>query len=124
VVADCLHVSLKGSPVSYLTQNEIAANFAMQNRVAQAATSEALPQVPIDPNDAASETREMDADAWMIENRRGWAAAPGWDAAWESAEVSHPPDPEAPPGNGYDPGSDESVITDSMILSQVQAMLA
>jgi hypothetical protein len=110
--------------VSYLTQNEIAQNSSMQNRVAQAAVSEALPQVPIDPNDASSQTVEMDADAWMVEHRRTWAAAPGWDAAWESAKVSHPPDPDAPPGVFYDPGADEAVITDGQILSQIQAMLA
>lgn len=107
--------------MSYLTQNEIAQNSSMQNRVAQAAISEALPQVPIDPNDASSQTREMDADSWMIDHRREWAAAPGWDAAWESAKVSHPPEDGEPP---YDPGADEAVVTDSMILSQIQAMLA
>ena len=96
--------------MSYLTQNEIAGNFAMQNRVAQAATSEGLPP-------------EVNADSWMIDNRRIWGAAPGWDAAWESAKVSHPDDPDEG-GPGYDPGADETVITDSMILSQVQAMLA
>ena len=95
--------------MSYLTQNEIAQNSSMQNRVAQAAISEALPD-------------GMDADAWMIENRREWAAAPGWDAAWESAKVSHPDDPETP--GTYDPGADEAVITDGQILSQIQAMLA
>ena len=111
--------------MSYLTQNEIAQNASMQNRVAQAAISEALPQVPVNPGDAASETVEMDADAWMIDHRREWAAAPGWDAAWESAKVSHPADPEAPVGTPpYDPGADEAVITDGQILSQVQAMLA
>jgi hypothetical protein len=95
--------------MSYLTQNEIANNFAMQNRVAQAATSEALPD-------------GVSADEWMVDHRRTWAAAPGWDAAWESAKVSHPDDPDAP-GTHYDPGEDESVITDGMILSQVQSML-
>ena len=46
----------------------------------------------------------------------GWAASPGWDAAWESALASHPDEPE------YDPGADEAAITDAMILSQVQSM--
>ena len=88
--------------MSYLTQDEIASNRAMLSRVAQAAAQE---QVPADP------------DRWTYEHRRTWASAPGWDAAWESAKVSHP-EPE------YDPGEDESVITDGMILSQVQAMTA
>jgi hypothetical protein len=88
--------------VSYLTQDEIASNRAMVSRVAQC---------------VASEGETEDPDRWAHENRRGWSSAPGWDAAWESAQVSHEADPN------YDPGSDESVITDGMILSQVQGML-
>ena len=86
--------------MSYLTQNEIAENRSMLNRVAQA---------------AAQEDKSGDADRWTHENRRDWAAAPGWSEAWESAKVTHPED-------DYDPGSDEGVITDGMILSQVQSM--
>ena len=97
--------------MSYLTQNEIALNSSMFNRIAQAATSEDLGAF------------EGGADAWTSTYRRVWGAAPGWDAAWESAKVSHPDDddPNTPP---YDPGADEAVITDGQILSQVQAMLA
>ena len=91
--------------MSYLTQDEIANNRAMTARVAQAvAQEENIP--PPDP------------DRWTYDNRRYWSAAPGWDDAWESYRAAHPDDPEA------DPGSDEGVITDGMILSQVQAMLA
>jgi hypothetical protein len=86
--------------MSYLQQDTIANNHAMLSRVAQAAAQEGTP----------------DPDRWTYENRRTWASAPGWDAAWASAIVTHP-EPE------YDPGSDEGVITDGMILSQVQAML-
>lgn len=89
--------------MSYLTQNEISSNQTMQSRVAQAAAKE--PKEVIGP----------DPDQWMFNNRRTWASAPGWDAAWESARVNHPEE-------GYDPGTDEGVITDSMILSQIQAM--
>jgi hypothetical protein len=110
--------------VSYLTQNEIAQNFAMNNRVAQAATSEDLPSFPSDPSNPESPMVQTNADSWTVENRRTWAAAPGWDAAWESAKVSHPDDPDASAATYYDPGADEAVITDSQILSQVQAMLA
>ncbi len=88
--------------MSYLVQTEMADDWAMRNRVAAA---------------AASEHVEGDPDAWSNENRREWAAAPGWDAAWESATVSHEGD------SGYEPGRDEAVITDSMILAQVQSML-
>ena len=87
--------------MSYLTQGAIAVNASMQTRIAQAAAQE---QVAPDP------------DAWTWSNRRQLAAAPGWDAAWESALASHEGDPD------YDPGADEAVITDGMILSQVQSM--
>jgi hypothetical protein len=86
--------------MSYLDQSVIAGNAAMNARVAQCAASESVP----------------DPDAWTSINCRAWAAAPGWDAAWASAQASHPDDPS------YDPGSDEAVITDAMILSQVQGM--
>lgn len=87
--------------MSYLTQNEIAANGSMFGRVAQA---------------AASENFTTDPDTWATNHRRTWAASPGWDAAWESALASHPDDPD------YDPGTDEAVITDAMILSEVQTI--
>lgn len=85
--------------MSYLTQNEIASNSPMFWRVAQAAAEEGTPN----------------PDEWTNDNRRLWGAAPGWDDAWASARVAHP-EPE------YDPGMDEAVITDGMILSQVQSM--
>lgn len=88
--------------MSYLNQDEIGGNQAMMARVAQ----------------AAAEEGNEDPDGWMFANRRFWASAPGWDDAWASAKVSHPG--EDPP---YDPGRDEAVITDGMILAQVQAMM-
>ena len=95
--------------MSYLDQSVIASNQAMTERVAQCATQEG----------------QTDADTWTHDNRRAWASAPGWDAAWASALASHPtPVPPEPFTGVYDPGSDEAVITDSMILSQVQSMLA
>lgn len=89
--------------MSYLTQNEIAGNGAMLARVGQAVAEEGAPA-------------DMTADDWTHHYRREWAAAPGWDDAWESARVTNP-DPE------YDPGSDEAVITDGQILAQVQTMI-
>jgi hypothetical protein len=86
--------------MTYLTQNAIAENVAMRNRVAQAVAQEGI---------------TPDADSWTYNFRRTWASAPGWDAAWESALVAAP---------GADPGINEAVITDGMILSQVQAMPA
>jgi hypothetical protein len=93
--------------MSYLTQNEIANNRAMLDRMSQAAAQEHIgePETP---------------DVWVFNNRRYWAAAPGWSEAWESAKVSHPP--VEGEFNPYDPGTDEGVITDGMILSQLQSM--
>lgn len=93
--------------MSYLGQSEMASNTWLFSRVAQCAATEG----------------ESDPEAWTSENRRAWAAAPGWDEAWASAQASHPPDPENPDSQ-YDPGADEAVITDPMILSQVQSMRA
>ena len=85
--------------MSYLTQSVISANTAMFNRVAQCAATEGDP----------------DANTWTATNARTWAAAPGWSEAWESALAG---DPDS------DPGTNEAVITDQMILAQVQAMIA
>lgn len=56
---------------------------------------------------------QADPDIWAYDNRWGYAAAPGWGAAFASAEA----------GGNPDPGAAEDVITDGMILTQVQAML-
>lgn len=80
----------------------MANNGSLFSRVAQA---------------AAEQNVGDDPDIWTSSNRRDWAAAPGWDAAWESAKVTHEDDPN------YDPGKDEAVITDGQILSQVQSMI-
>jgi hypothetical protein len=53
-------------------------------------------------------------ESWASFNRWKLAAAPGWADAWASAEAAGNPDP----------GADEAVITDPMILSQVQAVIA
>lgn len=88
--------------MTFLVQSETAANPAMLARVAQCAAQEG----------------ELEPDAWAQLHRRTWAAAPGWDDAWSSARASHEDDPT------YDPGADEAVVTDAMILSQVQGMRA
>jgi hypothetical protein len=90
--------------MSYLTQDAIASNPAMQHRVAQCYAGE---------QDGSPEQMD-DPDRWTYTNRRTWSAAPGWDAAWASALAG---DEEA------DPGANEAVITDAQILSQVQSML-
>jgi hypothetical protein len=53
-------------------------------------------------------------EQWTQMNRWEVAAQPGWDAAWASAVA----------GGVTDPGSDEGVITDGMILSGIQAVVA
>jgi len=86
--------------MGYLTQSAIHSNVAMFNRMAQAAATEDY----------------TTPDVWASVHARTWAASPGWDAAWESALVAHEADPD------YDPGTDEAVITDAMILSETQAI--
>ena len=86
--------------MSYLTQGKIADDASMRVRVASCAAQEGCAQAGIDP------------DTWTWEWRRVWSSAPGWDAAWESAEANNNPNP----------GVDPAVITDSEILSQVQSM--
>lgn len=86
--------------MTYFTQSQIATNGTMYGRVTQAAAEEGIPA----------------AESWTFATRHYWAAAPGWDDAWDSALASHPDDPT------YDPAADEAVITDGMILSQVQSM--
>lgn len=87
--------------MTYLVQSTIATNPSMFSRLSQCAAQQDIP----------------DPEEWTQTNRRSWAAAPGWDDAWASALASHEDDL-------YDPGSDEAVITDQMILGQVQAMQA
>lgn len=99
--------------MSYLTQDEIANNRPMLSRVAQCVAGQ--PGPPVAPAPVS------DPDRWAYDHRRVWAAAPGWDAAWESAKVSHPDDSDG--GTSYDPGTDAGVITDGQILAQIQAML-
>lgn len=87
--------------MTYLDQSEIAASMTMTARVAQCAAEQGI----------------ENPDGWTSENRRVWASAPGWADAWASAQVAHEDNPV------YDPGKDEAVITDAMILGQVQAMI-
>jgi hypothetical protein len=63
---------------------------------------------------AAQEHAPGDPAGWAFDHRWDWAAQPGWDAAWASAVAA---------GNEH-PGQDAGVITDGMILSAVQSILA
>ena len=61
---------------------------------------------------AAAQEGEAEPEGWVQAHRWTLCAAPGWADAWGSAEAS----------GVADPGADESVITDPMILSEVQAI--
>lgn len=86
--------------MGYLTQSIIADDQYMRLRVAACAAEQGCAEAGIDP------------DAWTLEWRRVWGAAPGWDGAWESAVA----------GGVADPGRDPAVITDDQIRAQVQTM--
>lgn len=81
------------------------------NSVAAMARSHSLTQRVI----AAAAKESVDRPEQWAQNYR-WevASQPGWDAAWDSAVA----------GGVTDPGKDEAVITDGMILSGVQAVIA
>lgn len=55
-----------------------------------------------------------DPYVWAGEHRLDLAAQPGWSEAWASARVAAKPNP----------GKDEGVITDGMILAATQALNA
>jgi hypothetical protein len=88
--------------MSYFTQAIIADDPYMRLRVSAAAAQQ-----------GCAEDFGIDPDAWTLEWRKVWASSPGWDAAWESAQA----------GNVEIPGMDAGVVTDGMILAQVQAMM-
>ena len=87
--------------MSYSTQSDISGDSKMRARVAQAAAEQGCADAGLDP------------DQWSQMWRRIWAAAPGWDLAWESAVA----------GENPSPGDDPAVITDAMVLAQVQSMM-
>jgi hypothetical protein len=84
--------------VSYNTIAKIAQDGALRHRIMACIAQE-------DP--AAHVSMWADAHMWRL------AASPGWAAAWASAEAGGIPDP----------GRDEGVITDGMILAAAQAVL-
>ena len=92
---------------AYLAISQIATDSNMTSRVAACAA-----QQQID-----------DPVGWTLRNNYEWAASPSWGEKWDSALASHPDDgdPDTPP---YQPGADPAVITDSDILSTVQALNA
>lgn len=86
----------------YYTQYLMAYDSDLTGRVIQAVASEVQ----------AGHT-DADPERWAADNRHHWAASPGWDAAWESALAAQNPNP----------GRDEAVISDQMVLSSIQSLL-
>jgi hypothetical protein len=84
--------------MSYRTVADMAENFALNRRLTAGAAKENIDE----------------PQAWVQVYRWELASQPGWDAAWDSAVA----------GGVNDPGTDEAVITDAMILSGVQAVYA
>lgn len=62
---------------------------------------------------AATKENVANAAGWVASRMSEFAASPGWDEAWASADAANP---------DADHGADDTVITDAEILSAVQAM--
>jgi hypothetical protein len=84
--------------MSYLTVAEMVKNQSLTEREYAALAKEG-----IDP-----------PEPWQYLYRWQLASQPGWDAAWDSAIA----------GGIEDPGADQGVITDGMILSAIQQIIA
>jgi hypothetical protein len=71
----------------------------------------------------AAEEGKPNVENWVAIRIWQIVGSPGWGAAWAYAVAAHPPvpDPDNPP-HPYDPGADEGVITDGMILAVIQPM--
>ena len=83
--------------MAYIDVHAMTTNGSLHGRLAAAAATEHL---------------AGDPERWVNEHRYELASAPGWGDAWASAVAAEIEDPGADPG----------VITDGMILSQVQAI--
>jgi hypothetical protein len=83
--------------MTYNTVADMAEDEALNRRVTAAVATEQI----------------IDPAAWLYPRMWQVAAQPGWAAAWESAVA----------GGITDPGANEGVITDGMILSAVQDII-
>jgi len=90
--------------VAYIDVATMTRDSSLMLRLSAAAAQEQTSGAVLDP---------ADPEAWAAEHRWQLAAAPGWGDAWASAVAA---------GNTT-PGDDPGVITDAMILSEVQAVL-
>jgi hypothetical protein len=84
--------------MSYKSVADMAESYSLNRRLTAGAAKESIDE----------------PQAWVSVYRWEIASQPGWDTAWDSAVAGEVPDP----------GSDEAVITDGMILAGVQAVRA
>jgi hypothetical protein len=84
--------------MTFRTVADMAENYALTRRVTAGAAKEGIDN----------------PQTWVNTYRWEIAAQPDWDAAWDSAVA----------GGVTDPGADEAVITDGMITSGIQAVVA
>ena len=68
-------------------------------------------------NACAAQEGAENSQMWVMNNLYKLCSAPGWAAAWESAEAS------ATDNENPDIGMRDDVITDEMILSAVQPLV-
>lgn len=80
--------------MSYRTQAILAQDFHLQQRIQACAATQGI----------------LNAPEWAATHMWALSAAPGWDAAYTSALAA----------GLEEPGNEEAVITDGMILSAVQ----
>lgn len=100
---------------SFLSISKIAGNESMNERMNAAVSQQQhLGTVTVVAHNYLPSAAAL---IWVQENRYVWASSPDWAAAWDSALASHPDDSD------YDPGADQAVITDGMILAAVQDIL-
>lgn len=91
--------------MSYWDVAEMASDYDITQRSAACAAQEEIPG----------------AYQWASQNQLDICAAEGWDEAWASARAGQG---ELAEGETFQPGRDEGVITDGMILASVQAVAA
>jgi len=84
--------------MSYKTVADMAESFSLTRRLNAGAATESI----------------TDPVSWVNAHRWELASSPGWDAAWNSAVA----------GGDADPGANDAVVTDPMILAAVQALNA
>jgi hypothetical protein len=91
--------------MTYLDIANMTSSGSLILRLSAAAAQEQASGAVLDP---------PEPDSWAGTYRWHLVSAPGWSDAWASAGAAGNPDP----------GADEGVITDAMILAQTQAVIA